>query len=127
MGNLLLIGLGGALGAIARYWLGGRVQALSGSFGFPYGTLGVNVLGCFAIGLMAYLVEGRGLLTPETRALLIVGLLGAFTTFSTFGLETLNLLREGQLAPAAANAAANVFLGLFAVWAGRFLPELLRS
>ena len=127
MGNLLLIGLGGALGAMARYWLGGRVQALSGSFSFPYGTLAVNVLGAFLLGFLAYLVEGRGLLTPEARALLMVGLLGAFTTFSTFGLETLNLLREGQTTAALANIGASLLLSLLAVWAGRYLPELLRS
>lgn len=125
MGNLLWIGIGGFVGAISRYWLAGRVQDLSGSVGFPFGTLAVNILGCFILGLLSYLVDMRGLFGPEVRSLLIVGLLGAFTTFSTFSLETLNLLLGGQALSAAANLGLSTLLGLAAVGAGRFLPLLI--
>ena len=96
MVNVLLLGLGGFLGAIFRYWVAGRIQDLSGSIGFPYGTLVVNILGCFVLGLLTYLIDARGLLNPESRAFLVVGLLGAFTTFSTFSLESFNLLSRGE-------------------------------
>lgn len=125
MGNLVLIGMGGFLGAIARYWLSGRVQDLSGAIGFPYGTLAVNLLGCFVLGILSYLIDTRGWLGPETRALLIVGLIGAFTTFSTFSLETMNLLQDGELMRAFANISASTLLGLLAVWLGRSLPILI--
>lgn len=122
MGNLFLIGVGGFLGAIVRYWLSGRFQELSGSIGFPYGTLAVNLIGCLVLGLLTWLVDARGLFGPETRSLFIIGLLGAFTTFSTFSLETLNLLLARQFLPAFTNVAANNLLGLFALLAGRYLP-----
>ncbi len=122
MGNIVLIGVGGFAGAVARYWLAGRVQEISGSVGFPYGTMAVNILGCFILGVTYYLVDTRGLLGPEARSLLMVGVLGAFTTFSTFSLETLNMIVDGQLLRALVNVAASVSFGLIAVWAGRFLP-----
>ncbi|MEX1248852.1 MAG: fluoride efflux transporter CrcB [Anaerolineales bacterium] len=125
MGNLVLIGVGGFLGAVARYWLSGRVQDLSGAIGFPYGTLAVNILGCFALGVLSYLIDTRGLLGPESRALMIVGILGAFTTFSTFSMETLNLLLDGELVRALINIFASTLLGLAAVWAGRSLLFLI--
>lgn len=120
MGNLLLIGVGGALGAMARYWLGGRVQALSGSLSFPYGTLAVNLLGCLLIGVLAALVA-RGSLPAEWQALLLVGLLGAFTTFSTFSLEALLLLQGGRIGAGAAYVGGSALLGLLAVWVGQGL------
>ncbi len=124
MGNLLLIGVGGALGAIARYWLGGRAQALSGSLSFPYGTLTVNLLGCLLIGVLAAFVA-RGSLPAEWQALLLVGLLGAFTTFSTFSLEALLLLQAARIGAAAAYVGGSALLGLLAVWAGYGLPGAL--
>ncbi len=69
MVNVLLLGLGGFLGAIFRYWVAGRIQDLSGSIGFPYGTLVVNILGCFVLGLLTYLIDARGLLNPEIARL----------------------------------------------------------
>jgi CrcB protein len=120
-----LIGLGGALGSILRYWLGGLAQSRLGSAGFPAGTLAVNVAGCLAIGLMSYLTDSRGAGSPETRAVLMVGLLGGFTTFSAFGNETLNLFRDGEHLLAGANVAANVMLGLTAVWLGRVAAHAL--
>ena len=125
MGNLVLIGVGGFVGAIARFWLSGRVQDLSGSIGFPYGTLVVNLAGCFLLGVLSYLVDARGLFSPEARSLLIVGLLGAFTTFSTFSSESLNLLMSGETLRAMINVSSSVLLGILAVWVGRALPLLL--
>jgi len=125
MGNLVYIGVGGFLGAIARHWLAGRAQELSGSIGFPYGTLAVNLAGCFVLGVLSYLIDARGLFNPETRALLVVGLLGAFTTFSTFSSETLNLLTSGESMRALANVGVSVVLGVGAVWLGRALPLLI--
>jgi CrcB protein len=121
VGKLLLVGLGGGLGAVARYWLSGVVQEALRNVTFPYGTLTVNVLGCLIIGGLSYLGEARGVLTQEARLLLITGFLGGFTTFSTFGNETVGLARGGESGPALANVAAHVALGLGAVWAGRAL------
>ena len=92
MSKILLVGFGGFVGAVLRYGISGWVQRWTGSVNFPYGTLAVNLLGCLVIGLLAGLAEDRGLFTPEARLFLFIGVLGAFTTFSTFGIETLNLL-----------------------------------
>lgn len=116
--KVLLVGLGGFVGSVARYWFGGVVQDHAGAT-FPFGTLAVNVVGCFLIGGLSELAEARGFLTPEARAFLVIGVLGGFTTFSAFGNETLNLLRERDVALAAANVLANVALALAAVWLGR--------
>jgi CrcB protein len=116
---IALVGLGGAAGSMLRYWLGGLAQARLGSAAFPAGTLAVNLAGCLAIGMLAYLADSRGAASPETRALLLVGLLGGFTTFSAFGNETLNLIRDGEGLLAGANVTANVVLGVAAVWLGR--------
>ena len=118
MKGLLLVGLGGFLGSIARYGLAGLVHRYAGA-SFPWGTLAVNVLGCFAIGAVLHLVLDRAALGPDARLFLAVGVLGGFTTFSAFGWETLELLRNGQLGPALLNVAGNVVLGLGAVWLGR--------
>lgn len=123
--RILLIGLGGFVGSILRYWLSGLAQnAASGSV-FPIGTLIVNVIGCVAIGALSELAEERGFMSPETRALLIVGLLGGFTTFSAFANETLNALRDGALALALTNVVLSVASCLAAVWGGRMMAALL--
>lgn len=119
MTSVFLVGVGGALGSISRYLLGAWVQSVSRSINFPYGTLAVNLVGCFVIGFLAQLVESRGLFTSESRAFVFIGVLGGFTTFSSFGNETLNLARDGQVINAVVNVGANVLLGLFAVWLGR--------
>lgn len=124
MNNVLLVGIGGFLGSAMRYLLGGYVQQSSKGI-FPYGTLAVNIIGCFVIGFLAQLVEARGLFTSESRALVFIGILGGFTTFSSFGNETLNLARDGQWMSAIANVGANVLLGLFAVWLGRSISFLI--
>ena len=113
-----MVAAGGAAGAVLRHLLGGLVQGRITAI-FPLGTLAVNLLGCLAIGVASELAESRGALDPATRALLVVGVLGGFTTFSAFGNETLNLLRDGERLLAGGNVVANVILGLAAVWVGR--------
>ena len=122
---IALIGLGGAAGSMLRYWLGGVAQTRFGSAAFPAGTLAVNVAGCLAIGIVSYLTDTRGAGSPEMRAVLMVGLLGGFTTFSAFGNETFNLFRDGEQFLAGANVATNVVLGLTAVWLGRVAAHAL--
>ncbi len=118
MGNLLLIGLGGFIGAILRYSVSGFVQGWSKGNPFPVGTLVVNILGCFVIGLLSQLAKSHGLFSPETRSLLFIGFLGAFTTFSTFGNDTMNLFQSTPWL-SITNVSAHIMLGLIAVWAGR--------
>jgi CrcB protein len=113
----LLVGAGGFVGATLRYVLGGLVSRHVPPE-FPWGTLLVNVSGCFLIGLLGVLTEERGPVGPSGRLFLMVGVLGGYTTFSTFGYETLSLLREGSHALAAANALGQLLLGLVAVWLG---------
>jgi CrcB protein len=125
MRAMLLVALGGALGAVMRYAVSGWVQALSRDPTFPLGTLAVNVLGCFVIGGLAWLAGERNLLAPDTRLLVQVGFLGAFTTFSSFSNETLALLRGGEGLRALLNVGANNLLCLLATGLGYGLPGLL--
>ena len=125
MTNILLIGIGGFIGSVFRYLASGYVQQATKSVGFPYGTLAVNVVGCFVIGFLTQLAEGRGIFTSEARAFIFVGILGGFTTFSSFGNETLNLARDSQMMSALANVGANVVIGLFAVWLGRTVSYMI--
>jgi CrcB protein len=125
MDLILFIGLGGAIGAVMRYLLSGWVQQASGSISFPLGTLAVNVTGCFVIGVLSQLGESRGLLTPRSRAFLVVGILGGFTTFSSFANESMNLLRGDENVLAALNVGGSVALGLMAVWLGRSAAYLI--
>lgn len=125
MKELLLVGTGGCIGAVARYGLSGLAHRLFGA-SFPYGTLAVNVLGCLVIGAVLYLVEGRAALSLQARLFLATGILGGLTTFSTFGYETLELLRSQQPRLALLNVAANLALGLGAVWVGWVAMRLLR-
>ena len=117
--SIIFVALGGALGSVFRFLLSTWTQAISKSIDFPYGTLAVNLIGCFVIGFLAQLAEERGAFTPESRALMFVGILGGFTTFSSFGNETINLLRDGKTFNALANVGANVIFGLILVWLGR--------
>ena len=116
---ILFVAFGGALGSVSRYLLGTWVQSVSKSIDFPFGTLTVNLIGCFVIGFLSQLAEARGVFTSETRALVFVGVLGGFTTFSSFGNDTINLVRDGEMFNALANVSANVILGLLLVWLGR--------
>lgn len=118
--NALVVGLGGFVGAVARYGLSAWVQRQT-TGGFPLGTLSVNLLGCLLIGCVVHLGVDRTSLSPQAKLFLMAGILGGFTTFSAFGYETLEQLRAGAIGPAMLNAAANVVLGVGAVWAGRAL------
>lgn len=117
--RLCIIGAGGFVGAVLRYLVSGWVQNRSDLLLFPIGTMAVNLIGCFLIGLLTMLVEVRAVLSVEMRSFLLIGLLGAFTTFSTFGNETLNLIREGRFDLAVLNSVVQVVVGLAMVWLGR--------
>jgi fluoride exporter len=121
MEKFLLVGVGGFIGSTLRYGLGGLVLRLKSGSLFPWETLAVNVIGCVVIGALAALSESRGLFADTTRAFLFVGLLGGFTTFSSFGYETFELLRDGQWASAATSVTLQLVLGLGGVWAGHAL------
>ncbi len=125
MRTIVLIGTGGFIGSILRYLVSGFVQQLSKSIQFPFGTLAVNLMGCAIVGFLAELADHRGVVTGDTRAFLIVGILGGFTTFSAFGNETMNLLRDGELWLAAGNIVGHTVLGLVAVWLGYSAAYLL--
>ncbi|MEW6086304.1 MAG: fluoride efflux transporter CrcB [Chloroflexota bacterium] len=124
MNNVILVGIGGFIGSAMRYLVGGYVQQSSKGI-FPYGTLAVNVIGCFVIGFLSQLAENRGAFSSEARAFVFIGILGGFTTFSSFGNETLNLARDGEMLNAFANIGLNVLLGLLAVWLGRTISYLI--
>jgi CrcB protein len=125
MTNILLVGIGGFIGSVMRYLASGYVQQAAKSVDFPYGTLAVNVVGCFVIGFLSQLAEGRGVFTSESRLFVFTGILGGFTTFSSFGNETMNLVRGSQMMNAFANVGANVIVGLFAVWLGRTVSYMI--
>jgi len=118
---VLLVGLGGFLGSGARYLLSNLVTQWSGATRFPAATLVINVVGCLAIGALSGFSTRSELLTPALRLFLITGLLGGFTTFSAFGYETFLLGKESFGAMAFANIAAQVVLGVGAVWLGHTL------
>jgi CrcB protein len=122
MHRLAWIFIGSGLGGVFRYLVDGWVQRLvNGSF--PLGTLAVNVTGCLLIGMLSAALSGRVLIREEYRIGLLIGLLGGFTTFSTFGLETFAFASDGQHVRAALNVVLSVALGLAAVWGGYRLAE----
>ena len=125
MRNLLLVGLGGFLGSAARYWVVTAVSGTSAAPRFPLGTLVVNVVGSLLIGVVAGLAESRAWLGPETRLFVATGVLGGFTTFSAFALETHALARLQTSASALLNVALQLGLGLAAVWLGLRLAALV--
>ena len=114
----------GALGTLARYGLGGAVQHLHES-GFPWGTLAVNTLGCFLFGLVWTLAEERLVISGETRAVVLIGFMGAFTTFSTYAFETAAMLRDAAWLPAAGNVLAHNGLGIAGFFLGVALGRVL--
>jgi len=120
LNKFLLVGAGGFAGAIVRYWLGTYIQELSKGAAFPYATLLINVTGCLVIGYLAHLAL-HNILGLELRLLLITGFLGAYTTFSTFGNETLLLMQNQRSLLAYTYMAASLVLGLGAVWLGQLL------
>ena len=123
--GVLLVGVGSLLGGVLRYGLSTWVHKALDNPWFPYGTLAVNGLGCLVIGFLAGLAESRAAITPEARLFLFVGILGGFTTFSSFALETFSLARDIQNVAALANIGLQVILGLLAVWVGNGMAHAL--
>jgi fluoride exporter len=121
MERVLLIGVGGFLGSIARFLLGTGVRRIVPESEFPYGTLVVNIVGCALIGVVGALADARGVISEDARAFLIVGLLGGFTTFSAFAYDTLLLLRAGAGMKAGANVFFHLAVCMLAVTAGYML------
>ncbi len=117
MNTLVLIGIGGFLGAVLRYLIGGWVQ--NGVLSFPLGTLSVNVIGSFMLSLVMYLSEYEGLFSSDVRIFLTIGFLGSFTTMSTFGYETFRLLEQRETVLFALNLMGTVTLSLLAVYLGK--------
>ena len=115
----LLVGFGGFVGAILRYWLSGLIQ--SGFIIFPAGTLGVNFIGSFLLALIMYASEYRGVFNEETRICLTIGVLGTFTTMSTFSYESIKLLEQSEHMMFGLNLIGNVSLCLLAIYLGKFL------
>jgi len=124
MNHVLAIAGGGAVGAVLRYWISSGVYALIGR-GFPYGTLVVNVLGSLVMGFLYIWLLERMPGGVAMRAFLLIGLLGAFTTFSTFSVETLNLMEAGQIASAVLNTLLSVVLCIGAAALGVMLARLI--
>jgi CrcB protein len=118
MNKFLLVLLGGAIGTGCRFGVSNLAAAMFGLRRFPVATFFVNLTGSFAIGFLVELFDERVAVAPELRAALVVGVLGGYTTFSSFSLETLNLLRDGAWGQALVYPLASVMLGLLAVWAG---------
>jgi len=120
------VALGGALGSVARYWCSGVVARAMGET-FPWGTLIVNVSGSLVIGFIATVSgpDGRFLIPPEARQFMMVGILGGYTTFSSFSLQTLSLARDGEWLLAGANIVGSVVLCLISVWVGHMLAVMV--
>jgi CrcB protein len=124
VGQTFAIAAGGALGALLRFWVSTAIYQWLGR-GFPYGTLAVNLIGSFLMGFLFILLNERLAASPEWRAALLVGLLGAFTTFSTFSIETYNLIEQAAYFRAGANVVLSVVLCLLAAWVGLVLGRQL--
>jgi CrcB protein len=122
--RLLLIGLAGLLGTLARYALSGFIARRFGET-FPTGTLVVNIVGCFLAGFLFYLMQERFLVNDIVRTAIMIGFLGGFTTFSSFGLQTFTLLRDGEMGLATMNVLVSNVVGLLTVWAGYSLARFI--
>jgi CrcB protein len=116
--------VGGGLGTVLRYFLSGAIYRVTGA-DFPYGTLAVNVAGCFIIGFLVSVTETRFILGPNSKIFLMIGFCGAFTTFSTFILETANLLRNGEVSRAFLNLFISIILGFIFLRAGMLIGEVI--
>ena len=117
MQKTIFIALAGLVGTLVRYWLSGFVARQYGET-FPWGTLTVNLIGSFLAGAMYHLAEERLLISPALRTIILIGLLGGFTTFSSYGLQTFTLLRNGEIGLATLNVTVSNVLGLLMVWMG---------
>ena len=123
MRSILYVGAGSFIGGILRYLLSTWVYKILGNPLFPYGTLAVNSLGCFAIGFLAGLAETRSIFSADDRLFIFIGILGGFTTFSSVALETLWLARGTQGLAALTNIGLQLFFGMLAVWIGNLLAH----
>lgn len=123
--RIVLVGVGSFVGGVLRYGLSTWVHRVLDNPWFPYGTLAVNTLGCLVIGFLAGLAETRTAFTSEARLFLFVGILGGFTTFSSFALETFSLARDTQNVAALINIGLQLILGLLAVWVGNVLAHAM--
>ena len=117
MYKILLIGVAGLAGTLARYWLSGWADSRWGAT-FPIGTLIVNLSGCLAIGFLFHATQEKYLVDPVIRSAILVGILGGFTTFSSFAVQTFNLMRDGEFFLAGVNLVVSNVAGLMLVWAG---------
>src|SRR3989338_1151723 len=124
MAKLIMLVVGGGLGTLMRYLFSGIIYQFAGTR-FPYGTLAVNLLGCFLIGFLVAVSEEKFLLSVNARLFLMVGVLGGFTTFSTFMLETANLIRAGETLAALGNVLLSVIIGFFFFRLGILLGEII--
>jgi len=122
--GILLVALGGAIGSVSRFKLSGYILHHTIDWRFPAGTFVVNVLGCLVAGLLAGLAEKYDYFSADARLLVFTGVLGGFTTFSAFGLETMFLIKRGELVVAGANVILSVIAGLIALWIGFGLAAL---
>ena len=122
--QFLLVGTGGFVGAALRYAVSGLVHRAIPFSGFPYGTLVVNLVGCLTIGLLTGLAESRQVMGPELRIFLFIGLLGGFTTFSTFAYEGVELIHHGEFAKVLASVMVHVLVGFLAVWFGYAITSI---
>ncbi|PAV13238.1 chromosome condensation protein CrcB [Methanosarcina spelaei] len=125
MYTVLLVGIGGFIGATLRYVLGGWIQ--NGFVSFPVGTLTINTIGSFFLGLIMYLSEYQGLFSDQTRIFLTIGILGAFTTLSTFGYESFRLLDDSKLMLMAINVVSTVLFSIMAVYLGKIVALSVSS
>ncbi len=123
--KLLIVGTGGFFGSVSRYLLSGWVHSALPFSRFPYGTLAVNVFGCLLIGFFAGLADTKNVLGPDARLFLFIGFLGGFTTFSTFGHETMAFMRDAEGLKAFANIMLHITICLMAVWLGNVISRTI--
>lgn len=116
--NIIMIGIGGFIGAILRFLVAGGIQKLAAGWDFPLGTIIVNITGCFIMGVLAGLADNFGVLSPPLRSFLLVGMLGAFTTLSSFSYETLNLMHDREFIIAGVYVILTFAVSLFSTWIG---------
>jgi CrcB protein len=124
----LWLALGGAIGTMARFAVSGAFARMVGET-FPWGTVVVNISGCFAIGILATVTgpDGRLIVAPDLRQFMLIGICGGYTTFSSFSLQTLNLIRNGDMLSAAGNAAVSFIACMIAVWIGAVVGQALNQ
>ncbi|MEJ2052920.1 MAG: fluoride efflux transporter CrcB [Calditrichaceae bacterium] len=123
--KILYVGAGGFIGAVSRYVVSGLFYRIFGKAWFPFGTLAVNVIGCLLIGFLSGLTENRQIFNPELRLLIFIGVLGGFTTFSTFSFEIFTFARDGQILSSLINLFLHLVLGFGAVWLGYIVSKMI--